>query len=73
MSPTDAVITNIDFDHPDYFKSMEQIISSFQKYAKKADRVFINGDNPSSLLLKHKKIITFITKIIIHYHVIQGQ
>lgn len=59
MSPTDAVITNIDFDHPDYFKSMEQIISSFQKYVKKADRVFINGDNPSSLLLKHKKIITF--------------
>lgn len=61
MSPTDAVVTNIDFDHPDYFRSMEQITCSFQKYIEKADRVFINGENQASLLLRHKKIVTFGT------------
>jgi UDP-N-acetylmuramate--alanine ligase len=46
--PTDSVILNIDFDHPDYFKSKEQILDSFRKYAKIGDRVFINADDELS-------------------------
>ena len=33
FNPTVAVILNIEMDHVDYFHSMEQIISSFAKYA----------------------------------------
>ena len=33
FNPTVAVILNIEMDHVDYFKSMEQIKSSFAKYA----------------------------------------
>ena len=43
--PTDSVILNIDYDHPDYFKSKSQILDSFKKYAKIGDRVFINADD----------------------------
>ena len=31
--PTVAVINNIEADHPDYFKSMEQLVGSFSKFA----------------------------------------
>ncbi|MBR7100670.1 MAG: UDP-N-acetylmuramate--L-alanine ligase [Clostridia bacterium] len=57
--PTDAIILNIDRDHPDYFKTDGQIISSFQKYADKGDRVFINADDNMSSLLKIKSPVTF--------------
>ena len=59
LSPTDALILNVDYDHPDYFKSMEQIIESFQKFADKAGRVFINGDNDLCRSIDAKNIITF--------------
>lgn len=46
--PTIAVITNIDMDHLDYFKNIEQIISSFNTFAKKLPEnglLVINGDD----------------------------
>ena len=57
--PTDAIILNIDRDHPDFFKSDSQIISSFQAYADKGERVFINGDDKMSAQLSLKNPITF--------------
>lgn len=60
--PTDSVILNIDFDHPDYFKSKEQILDSFRKYAKIGDRVFINADDElSNEAFKDEKLPNAIT------------
>lgn len=47
--PTDAVITNIELDHTDYFNSIEQIISSFSKAVSGARRVFVNKDNVGAM------------------------
>ncbi len=48
MSPDVAVILNIDADHLDYFKTMENIIASFRKFASKASKcVIANGDDPN--------------------------
>ena len=47
--PTDAVITNIELDHTDYFKSIEHIIDSFSKAVAPAHRVFVNKDNANAL------------------------
>lgn len=47
--PDIAVVLNVDMDHPDYFKSMEQIISSFSKYISLAPRAVINGDCESAM------------------------
>ncbi|XMB67371.1 Mur ligase family protein [Mycoplasmatota bacterium zrk1] len=38
-----GVITNIDFDHPDYFNSLSDVQNSFDKFSLKANEVVING------------------------------
>ena len=48
FNPTIAVILNIEMDHVDYFHSMEQIRSSFARYASltgKDGYAVINGDD----------------------------
>ncbi len=32
--PEYSIITNIDFDHPDYFTSLEDVFNAFNDYAK---------------------------------------
>ena len=46
LSPDVAVILNIDADHLDYFKTLENIIRSFHKFASMATKTVIyNGDD----------------------------
>ncbi len=46
MSPDVAVILNIDADHLDYFKTLDNIIASFRVFAQNANKcVIINGDD----------------------------
>lgn len=45
-SPDYAIMTNIDFDHPDYFKSIEDVFSAFQTMAKQVKKgIFAYGDD----------------------------
>ena len=60
--PTIAVITNIDYDHADYFKTMDQLRASFEKYVSYADKAVLNFDDPESVLLAGKysgKILSY--------------
>ncbi len=47
FTPNIAVILNIDMDHPDYFKDIEQIITSFKNYLAIAEKGFavVNADS----------------------------
>lgn len=54
-----ALVTNIDYDHPDYFKSLEMTVQSFQKFISKAKIVILNKDDANSNLLTHDNIVTF--------------
>ena len=45
LSPDIAVLLNIDNDHLDYFKTMENMILSFHKFLKMAKTAYINGDD----------------------------
>lgn len=50
ITPSIAVITNVEADHLDYFKTLDNVISSFHKFAQRAtDCVFVNGDDENSL------------------------
>ncbi len=50
ITPAIAVITNVEADHLDYFKTLDNVISSFHKFAQRAtDCVFVNGDDENSL------------------------
>lgn len=59
-----AVVLNVDEDHLDYFKNLENIISSFNKFCKNASKaVIINGDDANSIKalegITGKDIVTF--------------
>lgn len=67
LYPDVAVILNIDADHLDYFKTLDNIIKSFSKFASKATKtLIINADDKNTVeAIKRtenadeKKIITF--------------
>ncbi len=64
LNPTTSVLLNIDEDHLDYFKTMENLIASFTKFAEKASGVVLaNGDDENCLQivagLKDKRAILF--------------
>ncbi len=50
LYPDVAVILNIDADHLDYFKTVDNIIKSFHAFSEKASKALIvNGDDENSL------------------------
>ncbi|HCA71359.1 MAG TPA: UDP-N-acetylmuramate--L-alanine ligase [Ruminococcaceae bacterium] len=64
LHPYLAVILNIDADHLDYFKTLDNIIHSFRQFAKQtSDILVVNGDDTNTRKavdgLTHAKIITF--------------
>ncbi len=64
MSPDIAVILNIDEDHLEYFKTMDNLIASFTKFADSASKAVIyNGDDENTLKalkdVKGKEMISF--------------
>lgn len=51
LSPATSVFLNIDADHLDYFKTVENLIASFTKFADLTrDRVIYNGDDERTLI-----------------------
>lgn len=44
--PEYTIITNVDFDHPDYFTGIDDVFDAFQTYAKQVTKgVFVYGDD----------------------------
>lgn len=64
LYPDVSVILNIDADHLDYFKTLENIIKSFRKFSEMTSKALIvNGDDANSLKavegIEGKEIIFF--------------
>lgn len=62
MSPDTSVLLNVDNDHLDYFKTMDNLVNSFSKFVAMSKKAFVNGDD--SLALKaatntSAEIVTF--------------
>lgn len=50
ITPDCAVILNIDADHLEYFKTLDNIIKSFNKFSNQTgSRIIVNGDDANSL------------------------
>lgn len=50
LQPAISVILNIDEDHLDYFKTLDNIVTSFGRFAGQTTRkIFVNGDDANSL------------------------
>ena len=61
FSPDIAVLLNIDDDHLDYFKTMDNLAASFKKFCDKAATCYYNGDDPLCVkaVAEHKKAISY--------------
>jgi UDP-N-acetylmuramate--alanine ligase len=63
LSPACSVILNIDEDHMDYFKTMDNLKESFYKFCNLAETVIFNGDDAHTLdvikRLENKNLISF--------------
>ncbi|WP_202078521.1 UDP-N-acetylmuramate--L-alanine ligase [Caldalkalibacillus salinus] len=45
-SPDYAIVTNIDFDHPDYFSGLDDVIDAFQTFSQQVKKMVVAcGDN----------------------------
>lgn len=68
FNPTIAVISNIEEDHLDFFKDIDDIISSFRAFAEKVPEdgaVVVNFDDENAMRAVkglEKKVVTFGTK-----------
>lgn len=49
-SPDYAIITNIDFDHPDYFASMSDVFNAFQEMTKKVKKAIVACGDDENLI-----------------------
>ena len=53
FSPTLSIVLNVDLDHVDYFKDIEQVRASFLRYAERTGKggtVLLNADDRESVL-----------------------
>lgn len=59
--PDYAIITNIDFDHPDYFTGIDDVKDAFESFIKQAKKQVIacGDDEHVQLFAKYHKIFTY--------------
>lgn len=58
--PYYAVITNIDLDHVDYYKDIDDVIDAYTSYANRASKmVVLNGDDPYARQMVLEKPVLF--------------
>ena len=60
-SPEYLIITNMEFDHPDYFRDLDDVIAAFQVFAAKVPshgRIFILDEDPHRALIASPASIT---------------
>lgn len=62
LSPDVTVLLNIDNDHLDYFKTMDNLILSFHKFVSMGKLCYVNGDDELALKATNEiegKVVTF--------------
>lgn len=62
LEPDLAVITNVEFDHPDCYPTIDEFTGAFQQFANQVQsKLVVCGDDPvaSSLAAKHADRITY--------------
>ena len=60
-SPEYMVITNIEFDHPDYFSSLDDVVAAFREFARKLPphgRLFMWAEDPHRSAIESSAPVT---------------
>lgn len=59
LSPETTVITNIEEDHLDVYKDLDDIVATFQQLADQSKRVIVNGDDENCMRLTANSLTRF--------------
>lgn len=57
--PNITILLNIDYDHPDYFKTEKEYIDAFKIFTRQSKIVIANGDDTNINNIKNDRFITF--------------
>ncbi len=57
--PQVALITNIEMDHPDYFKDINMMVNAYQKFSNNCQTIIVNNDDLYASSIKHHHKITY--------------
>ena len=55
-NPKYIIITNIDLDHVDYYKNIDDVKDAYNEFIKKANSIIVCGDSKNIETLTHKNI-----------------
>lgn len=55
-NPNYIIITNIDLDHVDYYKNIEDILDAYNNFSKKGNIIIAYGDDENLKNIKHNNI-----------------
>ena len=61
-NPKTIIITNIDLDHVDYYKNIEEVIKAYQEFSNKAETLIACGDNIYTKQIKHNNLYYYGTE-----------
>lgn len=53
------IINNIDYDHPDFYNNINEVITAFKMVSKKAKCIIVNNDDPNAKKIRHQCRYTF--------------
>ena len=53
------VINNIDYDHPDFYNNIDEVITAFKKVSKKTKCLIVNNDDSNARKIKHSCRYTY--------------
>lgn len=67
-NPKTIIITNIDLDHVDYYKNIEEVIKAYQEFANIAKTIIACGDNTYTKEIKHNNIYYYGTNENNYFH-----
>jgi UDP-N-acetylmuramate--alanine ligase len=57
--PYVSLVLNVDYDHPDFFKSLDEYVESFVKLMEKSLIVIVNGDDANIKKMNLDGVITY--------------
>ncbi len=61
LNPSLTLCTNIDFDHPDVFDSVEAVAKAYEKFFKQSGSLVVCGDNKLALETAKKSGVNFVS------------
>ncbi len=59
LNPSVGMILNIQYDHPDCYKTFDALVAAYREFAEKSETLIMNGDDAVCRSIRHPAAVTF--------------